>query len=287
MSHTEISRPTGVPPKLPPLACDTHSHVYGKPGTCPVLDGQHIDPGTTLDDYRVTARRLGVQRTVFVQAKAYGSDPGCMLDAIRQCGTEHARGVIMPDDALSASDLQHMDEAGIRGVRFLYQGDSPIDIAHIADTARRIAPAGWSLLLQASSQALACAIPRLVELPCPIVIDHMGRLPASLDVGSSEFKALLEFVRGGGWIKLAAPYYGTPGGKADFGMLESRVHALLAAGRDRAIWGMNWPHPNFAPGGKPDDLSSLVSLLRILPSPADRHRLFVANPARLYGFDAP
>ena len=86
-------------------------------------------------------------------------------------------------------------------------------------------------------------------------------------------------------MKLSAPYYGTRHGEADYAMIESRVRALLAVGEDRTVWGMNWPHPNFEAHNKPDDMSLLSSLLRILRSPAERNRLFVDNPARLYGFD--
>src|SRR5690606_20848335 len=127
--------------------------------------------------------------------------------------------------------------------------------------------------------ALAVSVDDLLRMPCPVVIDHLGRVPASYGVDSDVFQALLRFVREGGWFKLSAPYYGTSNGEADFRMLESRVHALLDAGIERLVWGMNWPHPNFLPGSKPDDASSLHSFLSVLRSSSEVADVFVRNPA--------
>jgi D-galactarolactone isomerase len=270
--------------QLPPLSCDTHSHIYGDPAVHPVLPGHRQDPGTTLDDYLRVASPMGLERVMFVQAKAYGQNPQCILDAIARLGTTRARGIIMPDESLSRSDLQRLHDAGIRGVRFLFPDEARIDIPTIQRTADRIAPLGWSMIVQGGGPALAVCVDDLLAMPCPVVIDHLGRIPASHAVESNVVQALLRFVRAGGWFKLSAPYYGTPNGEADFRMLESRVHALLDAGVERLVWGMNWPHPNFLPGSKPDDTKSLHSFLSVLRSPSEVSAVFVQNPARLYGF---
>jgi predicted TIM-barrel fold metal-dependent hydrolase len=270
--------------RLPPLSCDTHSHIYGDPDACPVLPGHRHDPGTTLDDYLGVAAPMGLERLVLVQPKAYGQDPACMLDAIARLGVSRARGIIMPDDTLSSDDLQRLHDGGIRGVRFLFPDAAAIDVPAIRRTAAQVTPLGWSLIVQGGGPALATCVDDLLRLPCPVIIDHLGRVPAGHAVDSPVFQALLRFVREGGWFKLSAPYYGTPNGEADFRMLESRIHALLDAGIERLVWGMNWPHPNFLPGNKPDDLSSLRSFLSVLRSPSDVAAVFVRNPARLYGF---
>jgi len=273
-----------TPYLLPAHACDTHSHVYGDLERYRPLPGQRVDPGTCLEDYLALARSFGVQRHVFVQAKAYGEDPACMLDAISQLGVAHARGILMGDAPLSAAELARFDQAGIRGLRFLFPGTNPVDVQRVQQAAHHIADLGWSLLVQADGLALADCLPALTALPCPVVIDHLGRMPVACDVDSPPFQALLRFVEAGGWVKIAAPYYATPHGEADFMVIESRVHALLDVCSDRLIWGMNWPHPNFTPGSKPDDTACLHSLLRVLRSPGEKQRLFVDNPARLYGF---
>ncbi|WP_158618374.1 amidohydrolase family protein [Candidimonas sp. SYP-B2681] len=270
--------------RLPPLSCDTHSHIYGDSRAYPVLSGQQVHPNTSLDDYLAVATRLGVERFVLVQPKAYGCDTRCMLDALNRLGIYRARGIIMPDESLSQQELKQLDEAGIRGVRFLFPDNSPLDLAAIGRTARQIASLGWSLIVQGDGPVLAQSTDALLNLPCPVVIDHLGRLPPEFAVDSAEFTSLLTFVSKGGWFKFAAPYYSTPAREADFTMLESRLHALLDAGMERIVWGMNWPHPNFPPDGKPNDLNCLQSLLSVLRSDTERSAVFVHNPASIYGF---
>ena len=52
---------------------------------------------------------------------------------------------------------------------------------------------------------------------------------------------------------------------------------------DRVLWGTDWPHPNHH-GPIPDDGELVDVLARIAPAEAQRRRLLVDNPARLYGF---
>ncbi|OWT57533.1 amidohydrolase family protein [Candidimonas nitroreducens] len=272
------------PFSLPAGACDTHSHIYGDPSRYQILRGHRLDPQSEIADYLRVAEPLGLERLVLVQPKAYGGNFACMLDTIARLGVARARGVIMPDETLTKSDLERLDLAGVRGIRFLFPDDAPIDTSAIRRTAVQIAAQGWSLLVQGGGLALASSVDALLEMPCPVVIDHLGRLPGHYSTESHAFQALLKFVRRGGWLKLAAPYYSTPHGEADFRMVESRVHALLDEGPERIIWGMNWPHPNFLPAQKPDDARALQSFLSVLRSPSERSAVFVQNPARLYGF---
>ncbi|UYO92578.1 amidohydrolase family protein [Pollutimonas sp. M17] len=269
---------------LPEGACDTHSHIYGDAARYPACPGQQAESNATLDDYLGRAQELGIRRHVFVQAKAYGPDPQCMLDGIARLGRHRARGIVMACAALGQADMASLHEAGIRGIRYLFPQGAPVDLAAIGLAAERAAGLGWSLLVQAGGSELAQACADLEYMPCPIVIDHLGRFPAETGTDDKAFRTVVEFIANGGWIKLAAPYYGTPDGASDFNALSSRVHAFLDAGAERVIWGMNWPHPNLPAGHKPDDAATLGSLLDILRSDDEKHAVLVDNPARLYGF---
>ena len=56
----------------------------------------------------------------------------------------------------------------------------------------------------------------------------------------------------------------------------------MEAAPDRVLWGTDWPHPNVPV--MPDD-GDLVDLVPLNAPDADlRHKLLVANPARLFGF---
>jgi D-galactarolactone isomerase len=272
------------PLHLPAGACDTHSHIYGDEQRYPACAGQRPEDNATIEDYIRCVQGMGVQRHVLIQAKAFGADPRCMLDGIARLGQDRARGVIMADTALSRADMAGLHQAGIRGMRFLFPQGSSIDMAAIHNAASMAADLGWSLLVQADGHMLAGACASLADMPCPIVIDHLGRFPAGTGPDTKAFQAVVDFIAKGGWIKLSAPYYGTPDGASDFNALSSRVHAFLDVGAGRVIWGMNWPHPNLPAGRKPDDAATLGSLLAILRSDAEKHAVLVSNPAKLYGF---
>lgn len=270
---------------LPPLACDTHSHVYGDSQVFPLRAGHAIQRASGLDDYLKISRGLGVHRHVLVQGQAYGTDTRRLIQALANIGIERARGIIFPDHSQTAEDLAQLHLLGIRGVRFLYGPGTAVDTAAILTTAHRIAPLQWSVLVQAPAIALEAAFEALHQGDCPVVIDHMGRVPPDMGTDDHTLQALLRFLGRGDWIKLSAPYYGNDNGMSDFHALRSRVDAFFDAAGDRVIWGMNWPHPSLPAHQKPDECATLRSLLAILSGASGQKTLFVDNPARLYGFN--
>jgi predicted TIM-barrel fold metal-dependent hydrolase len=92
---------------------------------------------------------------------------------------------------------------------------------------------------------------------------------------------LLDLVRGGGrgWIKFTGTYrMATP---PDFADAAPMARAAIAAAPDRIIWGSDYPHLSFA------HLVGSVQLFNLLGDWADaaqRKRILVDNPARLFGF---
>ena len=62
--------------------------------------------------------------------------------------------------------------------------------------------------------------------------------------------------------------------------------ALIAVAPDRLLWGTDWPHGNtFTPGQIPNDGDLVGLVARIAPDEALRRKIFVDNPARLFGWD--
>jgi len=62
------------------------------------------------------------------------------------------------------------------------------------------------------------------------------------------------------------------------------ARALIEAGPERCVWGSDWPHPmvNDRPMPNDGDLADIV--FDWAPDAAQRRRILVDNPARLYGF---
>jgi D-galactarolactone isomerase len=268
---------------LPAGACDTHSHVYADPAVFPPLDGHAVEPGGGLDDYLAVCEALGVGRHVVVQAKAYG-DEAATLDAVARIGAERARAVLFLPEREAAPDLAGWHRAGVRGFRFLYRAGEPVALDAVRRGAAMAAGQGWHVIVQAEAEALVPVYDALLGLPCPVVIDHVGRLERGAGTGTAGFRGLERFARDGGWVKLAAPYNVTADGRSDFGALAAVVAGLVAAAPERLVWGINFPHPNLPADGKPDEVATLGSLLGLIPDEATARRIFVENPARLYGF---
>lgn len=68
-----------------------------------------------------------------------------------------------------------------------------------------------------------------------------------------------------------------------YGDTNRYAQVLAAAAPDRCVWGSDWPHVanwNYMP-----NVGELLDVLADwIPDEAMRHRVLVANPARLYGF---
>lgn len=258
------------------MICDTHSHVY------PSVPGEH-NPASHAA-YLAQTRAIGVKRHVVLQAKAHLEDAGCTPDAVAAMGLSCARGVVWEDPRWSGQDIEALHARGIRGVRVLYPPGVHPDAEALLVIARKIAPFGWHLVVQAEADVWPTAVDALNGLPCPVVIDHMGRLPVECDHAFPPYQALLRFVRAGGWIKLSAPYYATRGKAATFEPLHGRVRALLDIGWERALWAINWPHVNLGEHEKPDDGATLESLVRLFTSASEARAVLAGNAQRLYGF---
>jgi 2-pyrone-4,6-dicarboxylate lactonase len=256
----------------PPGACDTHCHIYG-PGTrLADCDGERL---------RALHRHLGFERAVIVQADR--TVRAATLAGIEAGGGRY-RGVALVDDSDSDRDLEALHQAGIRGVRFTYVshlGGAP-DLTLVRRTLLRVKPMGWHVLflIDPADMLINLELLRAITIPC--VIDHMARVKADEGLNQAGFKALLELVkRGNFWAKLSGADRISASGPP-FKDAVPYAQALIEAAPDRVIWGTDWPHPNNRYTVDDGDLVDLLPL--IAPDPAQRKKLLVDNPARLYGF---
>jgi len=277
----------GRRPRLvaPPGACDTHSHVYAPREQCPHHPGRTPDLVAGVDAYRAMLARLGVERAVIVQPSLYSFDNRVTLAAIAELGLHRARGVAVCRPEASDGALDALDEQGIRGLRFfLLVDDVGLDV--IEPMARRCADRGWHVVVQGRGEWLDEALPVLARLPCPVVIDHLGRTPAAAGVAHPGFQGLLRLMESGKcWVKISAPYLTSDSGPPDYADVAPRVRALVDTRPDRLLWAANWPHPNSPVDAKPEEADCLDPLLDWVPDEATRRMILAGNPAALYGFE--
>jgi D-galactarolactone isomerase len=147
-----------------------------------------------------------------------------------------------------------------------------------------VAPFGWHVQLQLDGRLLPEREAMLLRLPCPLVIDHVGKFLEPVPVSDPAFLSLLRLLETGRcWVKLSAPYETSKAGPPRFADVGELAKTLVRVAPDRMVWASNWPHPSAGPG-KPDDAMLLDLLLEWAPDETVRRHILVENPAKLYGF---
>ena len=285
MSNSTTETQTAQPQLTPPAgACDTHMHIYGPQQTYPLRQAGAFPgpPNSWVTDYQAVQKRLGLERLVIVQPAAYGTDNRCTLDAMRLFG-DKARGVAVIERDISDQALTELTEAGMRGLRFFMLPGSFYDWADLEPLAQRVAAYGWHIQLQMDGRDLPEQVERLLQLPTPLVIDHVGKFLEPVAPDHPGFVALLRLVESGRcWVKLSAPYETSKAGPPFYADVGQLAKVLIEKVPERLVWASNWPHPSVQ--AKPDDAALLDVLLDWVADDHTRQRILADNPAELYGF---
>lgn len=268
---------------VPDEACDAHIHIYDSRFPA-VADPGRVLSRATAGDYRRLQARLGTTRAVVVTPTVYGTDNHVTLDAIAQLGVRNTRGVAVLHPDVDDATLRVLDAGGIRGIRFtLFDPATAVTrFDMVLPLARRIEPLGWHVQLHWRADQIAAHAELLDRLPCPIVFDHLARLPDAEESRQPAFSVVRRLLdRGRTWIKLSAPYLDDGDGQVD--KRASVAHALVAHAPQRLVWGSDWPHPT-EKTLKPDDVALLERICGWMPDATQRRRLLVDNAQDLYGF---
>lgn len=140
---------------------------------------------------------------------------------------------------------------------------------------------GWHLLLHLDAANIPDFEGLLRSFSLPVVIDHMGRVPAQDGLDQAPFRILLDLLRAPNyWVKVSGSDRISAAGPP-FRDAIPFARKLIEAAPDRTLWGTDWPHPNVR--WMPDE-ADLVDLLPEFADAATLRRILVDNPARLYGF---
>ena len=273
---------------FPAGSCDTHVHIYD--ARYPVARSAVLRPDDALvADYRRFQASFGLDRVVVVQPTTYGLDNRCQLEALAELAElsglgDAARAIVVVDADTSADELRRLDEQGARGARFHMLPGGAVGWDDLPIVASRIAELGWHVQLQLDGRELPHRLDELLALPTLLVVDHVGRFMPPVTPDHDAFGALLALIdTGRTWVKLSAPYESTLEDAPTFPSVSTLARALVAAYPERMLWASNWPHPGHVEPLTDRDLLALT--LDWLPNPTVRHRVLVANPADLYGFD--
>jgi len=281
---------------LPPDACDCHTHIHGDPEKFPWFAGRVYTPEMALpEEMAALHQSLGIKRVVIVTPSVYGADNSATIYGMKARGND-ARGVAVIDDKTSEAELDNLARLGFKGIRLNLAttgvSDPAVARQRFLAAAERVKSRNWHIQLNTTLPVIAAMKDALAASPVPIVFDHYGNANEELGVQQPGFFDLVDLVRSGkAYVKISV----TAGPRQNYAYFTPLAQMLIAANIDRILWGTNWPHPNSttAPGRKPTDLTPLwpvddglvLNQLPLwAPDAAQRQKILVDNPARLYGF---
>jgi len=273
------------PPKIvpPPLACDTHAHIFGPVALYPLApERDWTPPDRPLEAYADMLDTLGLARGVIVHSSSHGTDNRVTLDAIARM-RGRCVGICLVSASVSDRELQDLAAGGMRGIRVSTMLKGSIGIQHLEAMSPRLKALGWQVVLHFDKpEEIVPVAPMLRRLPVPVVFDHMGRVRGNTGKDSPAFQSLLALVRETDhcWVKICSWYRLSDQGPP-YDDMRPYVEALIRTRADRLLWGSNWPHP-LLKGPPPDDAELLDQFQRWAGS--ERKTILVDNPAKLYGF---
>ncbi|KAF1046862.1 amidohydrolase family protein [Xylophilus sp.] len=285
--QTYLPHPSRPRPALPPGACDAHCHIFGPADRFPYAPQRSFTPvDATREQLFALHRMLGIERCVLVQSAVHGFDNAVIEDAIAAGGGRYLGIALVPVD-VADTELQRLAAAGFRGVRFNFMAHLPsADPAAVVALTRRLAPLGLHLQVHFESSLVHTLGPVLAQSAVPVVIDHFGRVDASLGADHADFRALAALLRNPLFhVKLSGADRNSrlaSSHRPPYADATALARRLLEAAPERCFWGTDWPHPNHT--HIPDDGLLVDALEQIAPTAALRRQLLVDNPQRFYRF---
>ena len=277
-------RPRVLPP---PGAWDSHFHIFGPSDKFPYQPGRaYTPPDAPAERLIALLDHLGFANGLVVQGNAHVYDNRVVLDALERFPTR-LRGVAITDTRVKPDVLRDWHRLGMRGLRFhLFPVGARRGVGlDVFEVFRKtMADLGWVAQFFCDHRMLAptAAALRDISRDMPVIVDHLGMVPAAQGVGETNFQALLKLVGDGhAYVKLSAVYR-LSAQYPDYADARPLHDALVRANPERLMWGTDWPHPSIPAEVMPDDGHLLDLFHDWTPDQDTRRRILVETPARLF-----
>ena len=220
---------------------DCHFHIIDK--TFPVVPNQGFMPDAfTSEDYLARVKAVDLCGGAVVSGSFQAFDQSYLFHALKVLGPTFV-GVTQVPQTVSDHELQELDSAGVRAVRFNVKRGGSEDIRHLENFARRVHKLlGWHTELYVDSSELADLFDTLASLPA-VSIDHLG-------LSKAGFPTLLKLAEKGVRVKA------TGFGRVDFDV-RGALTDLYAANPRALMFGTDLPSTR-APRPYQDDDYTLV-----------------------------
>ncbi len=224
---------------------DAHLHIIDP--RYPLLGNNgYLPPPFTVEDYCSRIAGLGVAGGAVVSGSFQGFDQSYLTAALAALGPNYVGVTQIPADTPDA-EIERLNSAGVRAVRFNVRRGGSADIADAGRLARRVNDiAGWHAEFYIASTELAPLHATLAALPC-ISIDHLG-------LRADGFTDLLRLVDCGAYVKA------TGFGRLDFDP-GAAMRRILEANPNALMFGTDLPSTRAPRPFSDTDLTGLAELL--------------------------
>ena len=196
-----------------------------------------------------------------------------------------ARGVASISLDISDKELNELNQAGVRGVRFNFVKRlvDVLPLNTLQKICERIQPLGWHLVVYCEPAEIAELSGFLAQLPGIIVFDHMARPDVRKEVMGSEFNRFVSLLEKNEnmWAKVSCPDRLSLEGPSEYKDVIPFAKCIVDSFPDRVLWGTDWPHPNLK-SHMPDDGHLVNYIPQIATTEELQKKLLIDNPMRLY-----
>ncbi|MCM3046632.1 amidohydrolase family protein [Bacillus altitudinis] len=151
---------------------DAHFHIIDF--DFPIQENQgYTPPSYVVNDYRRETADLGIVGGVIVSGSFQGFDQGYLLKALDEMGPAFCGVTQLPFTATD-DEIVHLDQHGVKALRFNVKRGGSEDISKLDYFARRVYElAGWHSEIYIDAKHLPDISSTLEQLPA-VSIDHLG-----------------------------------------------------------------------------------------------------------------
>ena len=277
-------RPRRLPP---PGAWDSHFHIFGPSERFPYQPGRaYTPPDAPVERLIGLLDHLGFTNGLVVQGNAHVYDNRVVLDALGRF-PQRLRGVAITDTRIEPGVLRDWHQRGMRGLRFhlfppgVRRGVG-LDVFEVFR--KTMADLGWVAQFFCDHRLLAPAAATFKDISgdMPVIVDHLGMVPAERRINDENFQALLKLAGDGhAYVKVSAVYR-LSAQYPDYADARPLHDALVRANPNMLMWGTDWPHPSIDANVMPDDGHLLDLFYDWTPDEKIRRQILVETPARLF-----
>jgi predicted TIM-barrel fold metal-dependent hydrolase len=224
---------------------DCHFHIIDK--NFPVVPNQGFMPDSfTSGDYLNRLKAVDLCGGAVVSGSFQAFDQTYLFNALKVLGPTFV-GVTQVPQTVSDRELQELNNAGVRAVRFNVKRGGSEEIHYLESMARRVHElVGWHIELYVDSAELADLFEALVSLPA-VSIDHLG-------LSKAGFPTLLKLAEKGVRVKA------TGFGRVDFDVGPALTD-LYAANPRALMFGTDLPSTRSPRPYQDDDYKLVLETL--------------------------